>query len=265
MSFVLLIKRFLSLPLWKKVIFSSIISAIGSGTIIGFSSRFSLYYYAYKQGIRVPLEGVEYLSVSVGIISSIAFLFTTFGALTIDTILKLLGSKLMKKIFPDKRTGKENVLTNSVSVFLIIVLFYFFGKNIPDLIGYNGDLSGFIGLGLLFTKSIAIVLLILIVYFLPPKPGFRYFLTKAVVFVGICGVLITSFNQRTYKSFLEKIKYGGDTQIIIEYRKADNSEDYLTGGLLLKTKKYLIIKSNSPSMITEIPLNRVSKVDYIDD
>ena len=53
-----------------KLILSSILSALGGATFIGVLSEYATYYYSYSFGIRIPTEGVPYLSV---LTSSLSF------------------------------------------------------------------------------------------------------------------------------------------------------------------------------------------------
>ena len=61
-SYELLKQWFWALPLWKRVIMTSLIGSFGGSTIVGFINKYALYYYAINQASGIHTFPIIHLS-----------------------------------------------------------------------------------------------------------------------------------------------------------------------------------------------------------
>ena len=124
--FRLLQKKFRGLTRWQKVLLVSITRITGSAIFIGWANSYALYYYAIRNGFRVPLESVEYLGFTVSLISFLIFFTSVSISLFIYFLLNEAGKKLIKKEGAERQEKIRKYRTNSM-IFLILVQFVLIG------------------------------------------------------------------------------------------------------------------------------------------
>ena len=252
-------KWFWAIPIWKRSIITSLIGAFGGSTIIGFFNQYALYYYAICQGFRLPIEGVQYLDLSIGILSFMFLLISLLGTYLCYKSIKLFGELSVKFLKIEKKKLAY------ISVFLLsILIFYFwllsltiiFRKFFPPIIveiiqNESYYLFLLIGLFLGFGSRIS------------KNENLRRAITLWLVIIGMGIAILMLFDQTIYNSFLKTIQYGGGISIGIEYRKADNTEATTKGSLLLRSNNSVFIRRNGN--VEEIPSNRISKLIFYKD
>lgn len=254
---------FWALPVWKRAILTSIIGAFGGSSIIGFFNRYALYYHAVRQNFRVPVEGVEYLDLAVTLVSFAIIITSVLGTIAIYSLLNLIAdvfTRLVVKSDNAKTLQRVKLMTMIVQLVTMTITFFgvvierFFNKTSGEIIF---DLSPQVGIILL----IGVVFIVLGMVFSKSESGRKLF-TLIVVFAGISIITISLFNQTIYKSFLKRIRYGGEIPIKIEYRKADNTQSETNGLLLIRTRNSITLRNIEKNEIQEIPNSRISKIIF---
>ena len=255
-----LIKWFWLLPVWKRIILSSLLGSIGGASIIGILSSYSLYFYAFKNEFRIPTEGVEYIHLFIGILSFI-IIFSSISISMITYYLTLpIGNFLSKKGLTKEKIATQNTSGISLNfmifsyIFIMILVSSAHFSELPEEMPYLFSDRGYLIFIIVFS---AFLFFLIAVRFFTKEDNRKYIsLISAIVIVLF--FLISIFNQNNYKMILFKSKFGGEIPIEIEYRKADNTAALLKGNLLLRTREFLIIKKESD--IFEIPMERVSLI-----
>ena len=252
-------KWFWALPMWKRTILTSIIGAFAGSSVIGFLNKYALYYHAFKQGFRIPVEGVEYLDLAISLISFSIILTSIIGTIIIyfcinlisDLTLKLLGIK--DRIPPLFFNGIKAILSITFAVFTSFVV----KQNISI-----GSPEDFEKVEIIY-GIISLIMLFFMLYYDVKKKKNNKILT--LFFVALLIVILSSslFNQKLYSNFLATIHYGGRISVVIEYRKADNTAASATGELLIRTSHSVTILNTDTCAHEEIPAERVSKIGFI--
>lgn len=251
---------FWALPMWQRAILSSFIGAIGGSSIIGFFNKYALYYHAICQDFRVPVEGVEYIDLAITLVSFAFVFISIIGSITIYSFLNLSAnffSRLVVRSNDGKIQGRwksffmifQIILAVSASSLLSTSVHSFVSGSVkyPELLLGISIVVGILSIGYSFSKS----------------ESSRKILTLMVVLVGVSLIILSLFNQNVYQNFLRKIQYGGEIPIEIEYRKADNTESNLKGLLLIRTSRSITIKNLDSQNISEVPIERVSKIIFL--
>jgi len=261
-AYLLLKNWFWALPIWKRAILSSFLGAIGGSSIIGFFNRYALYYHAFKQGFRLPIEGVEYINFAISLLSFAFIIISIFGTIIIYSTLNTIAEAFTKLFAKSTKFGKGKTLKiitmiSQVSIIAIGIIAFSdkLFKQFAELIRPEFSLTASTIVG------ISLIVITIGYLFANNESGRKQF-TLTVVFIGISLLTVSLFNQSVYKSFLKNIKYGGDLPVKVEYRKADNTASELSGNLLIKTNHTLTIRNPINKNIEEIPIERISKIIY---
>lgn len=252
------IKRwFWYLPIWQRTILTSLIGSTGGAYFLGFVNKYALYYHAFKQGFRIPVEGVEYLDFTVGLMSFIIILSSTLGIVLVHNFLLFfvyhfngffdnLNHSLIKLVRNLLKVGfVSSLLLIFLGVYFISLqedFFVVFGKAII----YPCIIMLFLTASILFSKNVE---------------HQRFFSLGVVVIVVIISTLFL-FNQNFYTTFLNRIKFGGRVKLEVEYRKADNTGEVTKGELLIRTNSSIIIERKLTGDFEEIPTIRISKLVF---
>lgn len=255
---------FWALPLWKRTILTSLIGAIGGSSIIGFINQFALFCFAFNQGIRVPVEGVEYLGLAVTLVSFVIITVSIIGTVLIYSILDFVAESVLK-LLSVKEVAFINIKTILVLLQLVI-LSVLMVKNVLERY-YSAEGPGKLELlPLVFWVSIlGLIIMFMLGLIFSKSRQWRKVFTLVIVLVGVSGVALSLFNQSVYKYFLQSIRYGGEIPVTIEYRQADNTKAQTSGDLLIRTKESIILKNMTTRFVEEIPNSRVSRIIFIDE
>ncbi|WP_040252144.1 hypothetical protein [Psychroserpens mesophilus] len=252
---------FWALPTWKRAVFTSIAGALGGSSVIGFFNKYALYYHALCQNFRIPVEGVEYLNLAVTLVSFAFILTSILGSILIYALINLIADFFAKRLAGKKENEEKTTRLKKIIVYIQASLPVFYIASILIKLYYKDKE---------LEQSITIVILISILLitsvgliFSQRKKSSRKTFSLVIVAGGILLIIASLFNQRVYSSFLMKIKYGGHIPIEIEYRKADNTETKIEGLLLIRTSKSITLKSINSNNTSEIPIDRVSKIVFI--
>lgn len=262
---------FWALPLWKRSILTSVIGAFSGSIFLSFINRYALYYYAYRHQFRIPVEGVEYLDLAIALLSFAIIILSVGGTIIIYYGIAALSAfiaSVIEKIKDSSRGRKRNLAKVIQLVLSIIgVVATTLGgildviPNFLELLGVEENIGSRVTsttlFGAIFAFASIAVLLVVISSFLSSDRSKKIF-TLGLVLSGILFLTSLMFHQPFYSTFLANIRYGGEVPVSIEYRKADNTEDIVSGKLLLKTTNGVVLQVED-STIQEIPLERISR------
>ena len=129
---------FLNLSLFKSMLVRVFLGALGSATVIGILSEFATYSYAYKYGLRLPLEGFSYLSLTISTFSFLMFMLSFGIILFISTFFSIVDLKkylpLIQIVF---------VITIFITITLVLFNQNMYGGFLKS-IGYGGGFPIFV-------------------------------------------------------------------------------------------------------------------------
>lgn len=258
-------KWFWSLPVWKRAILTSFIGALGGSSIIGFFNKYALYYHAYRQKFRIPVEGVEYLDLAVTLVSFAIILTSIIGTITIYYFLNLFADFFTQIIVRkgSEETKRKTKLVIMISQFLIPMSIVFLGRFIANFLGKETASMKSLEIIKIASVIISFFTIFFIGYTLSKNENHRKAFTLGMVAFGIGLITASLFNQKLYSNFLKTIHYGGRIPIRVEYRKADNTESVTEGNLLIRTNSGITLANSDNSFHEEIPVERVSKIIFI--
>jgi hypothetical protein len=242
---------FWALKMWKKAIISSLIGAFGGASVIHFFNTYALYVHAYYQGFRVPVEGVEYLSLAVSLVSFIFFLISFGGSILLYFVLKKLSNASWKYWIRRNGDGESRTtkIFGIIQLTFLFIINTIFMKNSPSIL-----------FAIIFSSILG--MFFIVTHFVREDSSIKIFVL-AIISIGMITITALLFYQPFYKEFLKKIQYGGELSVNIEYRKADNTESNVKGLLLIRTNKSIILKDSISENQFEIPTERVSKITFL--
>ncbi|EAY24058.1 hypothetical protein, partial [Microscilla marina] len=207
--------------------------------------------HAYYQGFRVPVEGVEYINIVVGLISFIDIIFSIFGSIAIYWLLTKNYNMVKGVLEEDSHRSQKQKNLRATIILISATMF-------------SCLVFGFSESSIIITNTIFCIIAITVIYFLRTEVK-RKIGAMIAVLLGIIIIICSLFYQPLYTNFLRTIKYGGEILIEIQYRKADNTEANLRGKLLIRTQKSITIKNEKTLSQEEVPMNRVSKITFLKD
>ncbi|WP_046756626.1 hypothetical protein [Kordia jejudonensis] len=84
-----------------KATISIVLSAIGGSSIFTLINNYALYYHAYRQGFRIPVEGVEYINLAISLLGICLVILSIVGSWILFYLLyglnKFINTILKKK------------------------------------------------------------------------------------------------------------------------------------------------------------------------
>lgn len=264
------LKNFLSWSLPVKLLLSALVMVLGSGGL-GLLCDYATYKYAYKFGVRVPFEGVPYLSASVAI-GSIGLLI--WGAIIFVLVFMFLRLLIIQAIWNKKinewfikKFGKDSFFNHEVikgnisdlslkkrwvAVFCVTIMLFFIyvlivclsdGKWILD------DSNSEKWMALLVISYIFISVCAVLI------PGSAWFLTAGVVIIYFIMAIFILLMPSKYANFLKSTGYGGEVRIELQVNDPTLQRDLQPSSeisLILRTNDTFIVK-NSKNIVFEVP------------
>lgn len=245
---------------WQKIILSTLVSSISGSSLVACFNIFALYYYAINKEIRIPFEGVEFMALVMGLLTFSVLLIITLGYL----ILSWLVEGFVKSFSShDEFSNLVKILYRKSALYRIAFIFSMYGAIF--LKNYLGALFLPLPDFLLTINALAIQstieTLIITGSFITNYDKRKKFVFL-LVSISVCTIFLLLLNQTVYGKFLALAKYGGEVPVQIEYSKMGNRDGLISGLLLLKTRKNVIVKNISSDTISEIPIDRISKIEY---
>lgn len=273
------IKSFLPLSLPVKLLLSAFTMLIGSSGL-GLLCDYATYKYAYQFGVRVPFEGVPYLSASVAIgsiglliwgaiIFAIVFMFLRLLVIQAvwnkkinDWLIEKFGQdslfnhKIMKGNVADLSLKKRWIAIFCLSIFVFgfcMFAIYLSDRSFAwhDLI--KDKLATLVVISYIFASVSAVLI-----------PGTAWFSTTAVVIMYFLTAITLLLTPVKYANFLNSTGYGGEVGIELQVNDPTLQRELQPTSeisLILRTNDTFIVK-NSMNMVFEVPRSVVMYVRY---
>jgi hypothetical protein len=270
-----------SFPL--KLLFSAILPVAAGTGFLAYFTDYATYYYAASVGVRVPLEGLQYLKASVTL-ASFLLLVTCAGVFTVLTLLaKIFGMLVIssrKQVDQSKDAFDPNAESEPDG---FVARFKYFWRAdvrkftlgwrmcacvvsmaLTTLIGWiatlllpNIDSGGTIVIstcalfGFFATLSFAV-------------PGSIWFISFGFTSAWFLFCLSFLMNTAKYEWFLHTIGYGGKIAVTL-HKKADSQLPELSKTptlLVIRTNEFFVVVDTDKKEILEIPRAEIHYVSY---
>lgn len=260
-------------PLFQWLVLSFLKSA-AAAVAMSVATTYATAMFAVYYGFRVPVEGVPFLSFTVGLL--------TFGVLTGSTVafgFLMLSMRLFRRI--RKRRVSNTVHKNpsyrawlilSVKLILLIgtsmsvfaVLSLIVSSNLRALIA--GGPLGALNFGV--NASIWVVGLYLIVACLYGGLlcyifNFSWIIGQAFTYAVVLAALVALlFTPSHYASFLRVTRLGGGVSIVVHMGDKAANKTEKRGHLLITTEHYLIILEIGQEVISTISVKEIENITH---
>lgn len=253
-------------PVLRAVVLLFLKSIIIS-TILGGLAPLASAVYAMKLGIRVPIEGVPYLSATIATWSFVAFVATAASLMIVTALVLNMhasdffdgkATQIIEKIIPQHSSTEEAKIKEkfykiasflkdwspiifSLAVLLIVTVFPFF---------IRGELQ--------FTYFFALFLAGCYLSASLVKTNIISFLSVQLLYsVLFTFVMVASlFAHDTYGSFLRVIRYGGGLKTTLQLTEPQSKS--FSGYLLMQNDDVMVMMNDDEQTITEIPVGLVA-------
>ena len=275
-----IIDNFLSMSLPWRVVLMLLMMFLAGPALIGLISEYATYWYAIKEGVRPPVEGIPYLSASVTFTSlvlalsvSLTFFLSRLvvGYLVGNVITSFggyaqipsLAVKFLKKFFEfdsnpfDKAFEQINSIPNEFKKIKpkIILLVTILASAITFGISYwqLHDNEQVIKFSIFISAYFVIIILTL----------WRKAVMQIVSFIIAIAFYVFSisllFNHQYYSKFLSFTGFGGGESITIQLK---DNEAPIEMKLILRSKDWFIGHSVINGESIEVPQHVVKNVRY---
>lgn len=256
--------------------FLGVVAAILTGSgVLGFVNTYALYYYSYRRGFRLPLEGAPHLNLTVALLSLALFL-SSLLCVTLLYWITLVTSWVLGRIrdyviasWKRRPQGRgEAAGVGQLFVTLISIALPFFLLMQSLIYGLLGETTQAY---LMSHPRIlkATLTLMLIVCAMAGcavwRPESTRFLLSLVSVGLIIGILCLMFHHDTYSAFLRITRYGGGDPITLSIETDIGSTQEvrtIEGDLLLITNHTFVMQSRSDITFLEVPKDRVVMISY---
>lgn len=252
---------FSSLSLGIRIAIGALAGALGSSSFLGFIAEYATYNYAMAYGVRVPTEGVPYLSFFITLVSLGLMGIALACFIGLFFLLRSLIQLALAHIGRDK--SPQEIADLPLRKYLMVAVpgAIFATQPVMQLMAISPNF--FKSLPQYVTMGIFLGTLFVVLIFLRRPEWIKWFITLfffCFVTLGIVGM----FSPTTYGQFLHLSRYGGGVEFQI-YRNCTESSKCispLTGELFLRTKDYFIFRDSKEFRISEIPAAEVSSYAY---
>jgi len=273
---VKIIEKYLGLSLPIKLIASSLIFVIAGPGFFYFLTEYATYFYIVSQGVRVPFEGVPYLSATVALLSvvlalcaSLIFVITrliiaSIGAQIVGLITNLtrIADEGLKKYREDggelfHKLSFSNIISliEGLSLRNLSILCFVFFLAIAGIVNFIGIPSTKDKLALVIAFSFYITVALFTLW----SKTFSWFVAVIVVLVFYISSINFLMDSDRYKVFLQVVGYGGGIPIKVQYIEGSKVEDL---NLIIRSSTALLSERNESGEYSEIPMRNVKKIIY---
>ena len=257
-----LISEFSQLSLVIKIAISTLVSTFAGAGFIGFISEYATYYYSISNGVRIPVEGVPYLQMTITLIS-VALLFSIVFLLLVFSLYFYLTGLIFKYVVSKNMSKATKIVLFSISMIplfisiaIIIAIFHsitsadihqVYFKVVPVKYGIER-----------YIPHIIVVFLLLLV-----SLGFYIYPKTKNIFISLT-ILVSSvvfsfslFNTDLYHYLLQKTKMGGGYEITVKTK-----EGTIKKHLFLITKENMMLYDDEITKLIEIPKGNIQEYSY---
>lgn len=271
---------FLGLSTLQRSIIISLIGAFNISLVFGAVNSLALYIYAYSENIRFPVEGVPY--VRVAIVTTTFYSFALGGAVAaifwsfyrwLEGLSQAEASPPIEKFTRWLAIIAPLIGLLATSTGLVRVLAHLAGATIVTPLPNIGDYREDLAIGLreaMLTTTTALVAAVSAMALWAALKTLRHRRLRispySLAGFGL-GIVIPAiavvFHPQIYGTFLREIGFGGGTPVRVSYRSTDGQVEEISGGLLLMTNTNIVLRVEPGDGATEIPRDRISKIDYL--
>ena len=237
----------------------SLLGALSGTTYIAVVSEFASYYYAWTNGLRIPVEGIPYLKLTISIISFIAILTGSamFAAayLVAGMLLWGLGVLFQREQYKNLRSPLFSIFNKVSEIPIGYVIFSAF--IIFVLLSGGMYLKGE-GVDIFMLMRIAFVS-VFIPFIIWNKRTLAIF--ACIVSVGAAVAVPNElFKKDVYEDILRNLKYGGGQYVVIDTTYDPQSMNYK---LFLRTSEVLMVETGDSKKL-EIPVGKINNISYLE-
>jgi len=253
--------EFFSLSLGMRIALGALAGALGSSSFLGFVAEYATYNYALAYGVRVPTEGVPYLSFFITVVS-LGLMATSLACFVgLFFLLRFLIRLTLVHIGKDKSPQEISALPLKKYLVVAVPGAVFATQPVMQLIsispGFYKALPQYVTMGAFLGTLVSVLI------FVRKPEWIKWFITLFFLCFVTAG-LVAMFSPTTYGQFLRLSRYGGGIEFHI-YRNCPEPSrciSPLTGELFLRTKDYFVLRDSKESRILEIPAAEVSSYTY---
>lgn len=261
-----------------KIALGAIIGALGSAGFLGYVSEYATYYYAIRMGFRPPLEGIPYLSATVGLGSLVLLLIASsifcLQVVSFSALIWIIKAYLIRLELLDERYSKLRllivgeferlrlafekrplILCSAAATVFALATWTLFGL-IPEKV----HISPMLVFGLVALQAINAFLFLLATF----RPTYVWLLGITAALSFILVALLAMFSTSIYASFLRSVGYGGGIPVSLQVKDNQGGSQNLNGEyfLMLRTTDSLLLLSSSGHEFVEIPREQVSALKH---
>lgn len=270
-----------SFPL--KLIFGAILPVVAGTGFLAYFTDYATYYYAASVGVRIPLEGLQYLKASVTL-ASFLLLATCAGIFIVLKLVAEIFCMLVISAGSRKRTLIEKSAPNvgSQPNGFFSWFRYFWHGDVRELdLGsrifacfISTLLTTFIGWVATFLfpnidsgSTLTILICALFGFFATLSyvvPGSIWFISFGFTSVWFLFCLSFLMNTVKYEWFLHTVGYGGKISVTL-HKKADSTLPDLSKTptlLVIRTNEFFVVVDTGKNEILEVPRTEVDYISY---
>lgn len=272
-----IIEKYLGLSLPIKLILSSLVFIVAGPGFFYFLTEYATYFYLVSLGVRVPFEGVPYLSATVALLSVILALLAAVIFFVTRLIIASIGAQIVGTIsnlsfMVDKGLNEYRKQGGKL----------FYKLNFSSILSSIERLSlkNIIILCCVFIMIISLIILlineinpikgktklIIVISFYTTTALFTLWSKAVSWFVAVIVVLLFYvcsigflLDSERYKVFLQVVGYGGGIPIEVEYREKSKIDSL---NLVIRTSTSLLSEKNGSGEYIEIPTINIKKIIY---
>jgi len=250
-----LVRWWADAPFVIKILISISASIVTGSAFMAFISTYATYFYAFRNGARIPVEGVPFLTLTVAIMSFCIFTLASVVALIIYATFRFFN---WVAPFPEVR-GWVRAVVLTLFISLIIVVSYF-----PTFVArtINIGVPSFLQIELrVHDHPTATVILIFFVVGVPAAISAYAQYANRIISISYLALTLwlssALFVPGVFDQFLRMIRHGGGIEVTIQR----TGKPSITGNLFIYTAERVILVQ--PSQFIEIPTKDVEAVEYV--
>lgn len=257
-----IISEFSQLSLVIKIAISTLASTFAGAGFIGFVSEYATYYYAISNSVRLPVEGVPYLQMTITLIS-VAVLCSIIFLLLIFSFYFYLTGLVFKHVVSRDLSKPVKIILFSISMLPLlvsIVLIFAFFYSVTSVSSHYVyfkvvPIKNGIDQYIPYITMLALLLLISLGFYIYPKT--KNIFISLTILVSSLAFSFSLFNADLYTYLLQKTKMGGGYEITIKTK-----EKTVTKKLFLITKENIMLYNDEMTEVVEIPKNNIQEYSY---
>ncbi|WP_440467399.1 hypothetical protein ACKI1H_00880 [Pseudomonas sp. YH-1] len=284
-----LIAKFKGVATWSfpaKILLTALIGGLGGSSFVGFLSEYATYVYCVSYGIRPPAEGIPYLKASVTAAS--IFLLTSGSTIFIAVLLAIkyiMGNlTVIESIFSRLKSDKDDTLLDKIRnelaspsrqairnlnwkqfLFILVPVFILLGWFLAFSILTKTDVitdPTFFQRHSAHTISILLSSFFLIPAIVIWRPASLWWVAAIASITNVFFWITLLFTPKYHAELLQAIGYGGGLPITIELKEKSSAPINGQVNLLLRTGSSIIILEPKSSLITEISIDQIAKIQH---